>query len=144
MILKDSEIQFYTVLHYLLLTLLSVSYLLKKYVFSLIMKREFFLLQIHLYQQYPPSHSLIIRISFTQGLPCSFCKQKGHWKAQCPKLRHQNQAWKSGSQSLSNAHRPPQIYRPPQHNTAAVVSSDPITDLSTLAKQFQKFFSLQP
>ena len=28
---------------------------------------------------------------------CSFCKQKGHWKAQCPKLRYQNQVWKSGS-----------------------------------------------
>jgi len=24
---------------------------------------------------------------------CSFYKQKGHWKAQCPKLRQQNQAW---------------------------------------------------
>ena len=23
---------------------------------------------------------------------CSFCKQKGHWKAQCPKLRQHNQA----------------------------------------------------
>ena len=23
---------------------------------------------------------------------CSFCKQKGHWKAQCPKLRQQNQS----------------------------------------------------
>jgi hypothetical protein len=37
---------------------------------------------------------------------CSFCKQKGHWKAQCPKLRQENQVWKSGSQSQSNAHRP--------------------------------------
>jgi hypothetical protein len=37
------------VLHCLLLTLLSVSYWLKKYVFSLILKREFFLLQILLY-----------------------------------------------------------------------------------------------
>jgi len=30
---------------------------------------------------------------------CSFCKQKGHWKTQCSKLRQQNQAWKPGSQS---------------------------------------------
>jgi hypothetical protein len=30
---------------------------------------------------------------------CSFCKQKGHWKAQYPKLRQQNQAWKHDSQS---------------------------------------------
>ena len=36
----------------------------------------------------------------------SFCKQKGHWKAQCPKLRQQNQAWKPDSQSQSNVHRP--------------------------------------
>jgi len=28
---------------------------------------------------------------------CSFCKQKGHWMAQCPKLRQQNQAWKHDS-----------------------------------------------
>ena len=69
MILKDSEVQFYIVLHCLQLTLLLVSYWLKKYVSGLIPKRKFFLLQIHLYQQYPPSHSLIIRISLTQGLP---------------------------------------------------------------------------
>ena len=37
------------VLHCLLLTLLSVSYWLKKYVFNLILKRELFLLQILLY-----------------------------------------------------------------------------------------------
>ena len=29
------------------------------------------------------------RVGFDE---CSFCKQKDHWKAQCPKLRHQNQA----------------------------------------------------
>jgi hypothetical protein len=44
------------------------------------------------------------RVGFDE---CSFCKQKGHWKAQCPKLRQQNQAWKSSSQSQSNAHRSP-------------------------------------
>ena len=37
------------VLHYLLLTLLSVSYWLKKYIFSLILKKKFFLLRILLY-----------------------------------------------------------------------------------------------
>jgi hypothetical protein len=36
------------------------------------------------------------RVDFDE---CSLYKQKGHWKAQCPKLRHHNQAWKSGSQS---------------------------------------------
>jgi len=59
-------------------------------------------------------------------------------------LRHQNQAWKSGSQSQSNAHRPPQVYKPPHHNTAAVAFPGSITDPNTLAEQFQKFLSLQP
>ncbi|XP_022866162.1 uncharacterized protein LOC111385969 [Olea europaea var. sylvestris] len=51
------------------------------------------------------------RVAFDK---CSFCKHKGHWKAQCPKLRQSNQlqqqsqAWKPGNQSRSNAHRPPQ------------------------------------
>jgi hypothetical protein len=65
-----------------------------------------------------------------------------NWKSQCPKLRQHNQAWKHGSQSQSNAHRPPQGYKPPHHNTAAVDSSSSITDPSTLAEQFQKFLSL--
>jgi len=81
------------------------------------------------------------RVGFDE---CSFCKHKGHWKAQCPKLRQQNQAWKSGSQSQSNAHRSPQGYKPPHHNTAAVASPGSITDPNTLAEQFQKFLSLQP
>jgi hypothetical protein len=59
-------------------------------------------------------------------------------------LRQQNQAWKSGSKSQSNAHRPPQSYKPPHHNTATVVSSGHITDPNTLTGQFQKFLSLQP
>ena len=50
------------------------------------------------------------RVDFDE---CNLCKQKGYWKTQCPKLRHQNQAWKSDSQSQSNAHRPPQGYKPP-------------------------------
>jgi hypothetical protein len=73
------------------------------------------------------------RVGFDE---CSFCKQKGHWKAQCSKLRQQNQAWKSDSQSQSNAHRPPQGYKPPHHNTAAVASPGSITDPNTLAEQF--------
>jgi hypothetical protein len=59
-------------------------------------------------------------------------------------LRQQNQAWKLGSQSQSNAHRPPQGYKPPHHNTAAIASLGSITDPNTLAEQFQKFLSLQP
>ena len=50
---------------------------------------------------------------------------------QCPNLRQQNQVWKSGSQSQSNAHTPPNGYKPPHHNTAAGVSSGSITDSST-------------
>jgi hypothetical protein len=81
------------------------------------------------------------RVAFNK---CSFYKQKCHWKAQFPKLGQQNQAWKSGSQSQSNAHRPSQSYRQSHNNTAAVVSSGPINDPSTLAKQFQKFLFLHP
>jgi hypothetical protein len=66
----------------------------------------------------------------------SLYKQKGHWKAQCPKLRQQNQAWKSSSQSQSNAHKPPQGYKPPHHNTVAIASPGSITDPNTLAEQF--------
>jgi hypothetical protein len=73
------------------------------------------------------------RVGFDE---CNFCKQKGHWKAQCPKLRQHNQAWKPGNQSQSNAHRPPQGYKPPHHNTAAVASLGSIIDLNTLAEQF--------
>ena len=56
------------------------------------------------------------RIAFDK---CSFCKQKGHWKAQCPKLRNQNQSqpqsrsWKPINQTQSYANRPPQGYKPP-------------------------------
>jgi hypothetical protein len=59
-------------------------------------------------------------------------------------LRQQNQAWKSGNPSQSNAHRPPQGYKPQHHNTAAVASPGSITDPNILAEQFQKFLSLQP
>jgi len=59
-------------------------------------------------------------------------------------LRQHNQAWKPNSQLQSNAHRPPQGYKPPHHNTAAVAFLSSITDPSTLAEQFQQFLSLQP
>jgi hypothetical protein len=114
-----------------------VSYWLKKYVFSLILKRKFFSASNPSVLAVPskPFSNLqnkpYIRVGFDE---CSFCKQKGHWKAQCPKLRQQNQAWKSSSQSQSNAHRPPQGYKPPHHNTAAIASLGSITDPSNLAE----------
>ena len=43
-------------------------------------------------------------------------------------MRQHNQAWKDVSQSQSNAYRPPQGYKPPHHNTAAVPSLSSITD----------------
>jgi len=46
-------------------------------------------------------------------------------------LRQQNQIWKSGSQSQSNAHTPPNGYKPPHHNIAAEVSLGSITNSST-------------
>jgi len=42
----------------------------------------------------------------------------------------------SGSQSQSNARRPPQGYKPPRHNIAVVASPGSIIDPSTLAEQF--------
>ncbi|XP_062084857.1 uncharacterized protein LOC133790997 [Humulus lupulus] len=99
---------------------------------------------------------------------CSFCKQKGHWKAQCPKLvnrapqqqRHQlrppqfgNQPPHYGSQPQFGNHSQPRPYRPPQFNAAATVppsdsydfgasSSNPA--LAALSEQFQKFLTMQP
>ena len=49
------------------------------------------------------------RVSFDER---SFCKQKGHCKAKCPKLRNQNQSqqqfqtWKPSNQTQSYANRP--------------------------------------
>jgi hypothetical protein len=77
------------------------------------------------------------RVGFDE---CNFCKQKGHWKAQCPKLRQHNQAWKPGNQSQSNAHRPPQGYKPPHHNTAAVASQALLPILILLLSNFKSFF----
>ncbi|TXG60844.1 hypothetical protein EZV62_012207 [Acer yangbiense] len=101
---------------------------------------------------------------------CSFCKQKGHWKAQYPKIlnkasqqqqQQQPLPWKFGNQSQQ--HQPPtwkfgnhsqqQTYRPSQPNTAATVpsgsfgfdgpsSSNP--NMSALAEKFQKFLATQP
>ncbi|XP_062110328.1 uncharacterized protein LOC133822116 [Humulus lupulus] len=99
---------------------------------------------------------------------CSFCKQKCHWKAQCPKLvnratqqqRHQlrppqfgNQPPHYGSQPQFGNHSQPRPYRPPQFNAAATVppsdsydfgasSSNPA--LAALSEQFQKFLTMQP
>ena len=90
---------------------------------------------------------------------CSYCKEKGHWKSQCPKLRAQQQqsnsrppqqqfsTWKSNNQSQQRS------YRPSQPNTAAVVppsdsfasgSSSLTPSMSSLAEQFQKFLATQP
>ncbi|KAK0598489.1 hypothetical protein LWI29_035151 [Acer saccharum] len=96
---------------------------------------------------------------------CSFCKQKGHWKAQCPKLlnkaqqsqpqqqyqqkyQKQSPSWKLGNQSQQ---RP---YKPQQFNTAAIVpptnsfglgvSSCSNPTIASLTEQFQKFLATQP
>ncbi|XP_062103204.1 uncharacterized protein LOC133814230 [Humulus lupulus] len=77
---------------------------------------------------------------------CSFCKQKGHWKAQCPKLLNRAQSpnqsphWKSGNQP----HRP---LHSMSSNMEAIVppadsGSTPSTSIDTLTEQFQKFIAL--
>lgn len=98
---------------------------------------------------------------------CSYCKEKGHWKAQCPKLgrsnyngrpSHQKQShsnWKFDNQSQQQANQLQQhSYKSPMTYTAAVVpSSDSCTHesissstspMTSLAEQFQKFLTTQP
>lgn len=94
------------------------------------------------------------KVSFDE---CSFCKKKGHWKAQCPKLLNKGgtilphaphqQEWRQPSpqpQWRPGGHPQQRGYSP---NTAAVVpdsqtSSDP--NLAALAEQLQKFLVTQP
>ncbi|KAH7571721.1 hypothetical protein JRO89_XS04G0125500 [Xanthoceras sorbifolium] len=93
------------------------------------------------------------RVGFDE---CSFCKQKGHWKSQCPKLSNRAQQ----SQQQKYQFKPPQsvnqsqprTYRPPQFNTAAIVPSpDSIgfgspsstPTLASLSEQLQKLIAAQ-
>ncbi|KAL5750900.1 hypothetical protein ACOSP7_025503 [Xanthoceras sorbifolium] len=93
------------------------------------------------------------RVGFDE---CSFCKQKGHWKSQCPKLGNRAQQ----SQQQKYQFKPPQsvnqsqprTYRPPQFNTAAFVPSpDSIgfgspsstPTLASLSEQLQKLIAAQ-
>ncbi|XP_062086978.1 uncharacterized protein LOC133793695 [Humulus lupulus] len=109
-----------------------------------------------------PSPSVLVGVD-----ECSFCKQKGHWKAQCPKLvnrapsqqRHQlipqfgNQPPHYGSQPQFGNHSQPRPYRPSQFNVAATVPPSDLYDfgasssnpaLSALSEQFKKFLTMQP
>lgn len=89
---------------------------------------------------------------------CAFCKEKGHWKAQCPLLlskgkpqqqqRPQNTPWKPRQRpqpSQNNPWKPGNpsnqwTYRPPQSNNAvAAPSLDP-----NIFEQFQQFLTSQP
>lgn len=84
---------------------------------------------------------------------CSFCKNKGHWKAQCPKLLNKPQQtqqpsqWRSPSQFNQRSFKQ---FRPPTSNTNAVIPpSNESTSLSSpsvadLAEQFQRFLATQP
>ena len=73
----------------------------------------------------------------TNSDECNFCKQKGHWKAQCPKLLNQSPV---SSQQQRN-------HKPPQHsNTAALVPEVALPlnpNMVAFADQFQKFLSTQ-
>ncbi|XP_019416336.1 PREDICTED: uncharacterized protein LOC109327614 [Lupinus angustifolius] len=84
---------------------------------------------------------------------CSFCKEKGHWKAQCPKLLKKEQPYQPPQW------RPPQSkYRNFQHtsqssNVAAATAVSPSatpgmvhsgSNMSDLVEQFQKFLASQP
>jgi plasmid maintenance system antidote protein VapI len=63
---------------------------------------------------------------------CAFCKEKGHWKAQCPKL-----LLRSNSKNVMT----------PTSNVAAATSSYPseaTSQISDLAEQLQKLLATQP
>eukprot|EP00257_Ricinus_communis_P024689 XP_025012103.1 uncharacterized protein LOC112533881 [Ricinus communis] len=78
---------------------------------------------------------------------CGFCKQKGHWKSQCPKLgrgkqqqfhqqqQQQSHQWSYRSPPLHNG--PPLLPHP--HNALSTSSLDP-----SLIEQFQQFLASQP
>ncbi|KAL5753750.1 hypothetical protein ACOSP7_021970 [Xanthoceras sorbifolium] len=87
---------------------------------------------------------------------CSFCRQKGHWKSQCPKLGNRAPQ----SQQQKHQFKPPQSvnqsqprpYRPPQFNIAVVVpspdslgfgSSSSTPTLTSLSEQLQKLIAAQ-
>ncbi|MCI19656.1 gag-pol polyprotein, partial [Trifolium medium] len=59
---------------------------------------------------------------------CAFCKEKGHWKAQCPKLLRA---------SRTN-------FKTPSSNVAAHSPDQTTSQASNLIEQFQKFLSTQP
>ncbi|KAE9596296.1 putative transcription factor interactor and regulator CCHC(Zn) family [Lupinus albus] len=84
---------------------------------------------------------------------CSFCKEKGHWKAQCPKLLKKEQPYQPPQWRL-----PQSKYRTFQHtsqssNVAAATAVSPSatpgmvhsgSNMSDLVEQFQKFLASQP
>ncbi|XP_062100793.1 uncharacterized protein LOC133806717 [Humulus lupulus] len=111
-------------------------------------KMGLFLLRIPLSLQFLISQPPTINTAKVGYDECNFCKQKGHWKAQCPKLLNRVQSpnqsphWKSGNQP----HRP---LHSMSSNMAAIVpptdsGSTPSTSIDTLTEQFQKFIASQP
>ncbi|XP_073063790.1 uncharacterized protein [Primulina eburnea] len=84
---------------------------------------------------------------------CAFCKEKGHWKAQCPLLLSKGKGKPQQQKPQQQQHQPSQntpwkpgnpsnqwTYRPPQSNNAvAAPSLDPY-----LLEQFQQFLASQP
>jgi hypothetical protein len=59
---------------------------------------------------------------------CAFCKEKGHWKIQCPKLL---------KASRTN-------FKAPSSNVVAYPPGQTTSQASDLVEQFQKFLSTQP
>ena len=185
MILKDLEVQFCIVLHFFLLTQLSVSYGLKKYIFRTALNNDFKGLRglilhrsplfsvdsivnellaekIHL-QSYSEKKILSTSNHFVLVVPSksfSSNQNKPYIRVvfdECSSIsrkvirRLSVLSWdnrvKPGNLTINHNlmlidHL--EVTKTPQHNTAAAVSSGPFTDLSTIAKQFQKFLSLQP
>ncbi|MCH87852.1 hypothetical protein A2U01_0008733, partial [Trifolium medium] len=70
---------------------------------------------------------------------CAFCKEKCHWKTQCPKkLRANKKNFKSPSSNVAAVDAPSTIGSGSDH-----VYSSETTQISDIAEQLQKLFATQ-
>ncbi|RHN70428.1 putative transcription factor interactor and regulator CCHC(Zn) family [Medicago truncatula] len=73
---------------------------------------------------------------------CAFCKEKGHWKAQCPKLGRANRKNFRGPSSNVVAVAP-SASSTVGSSSGYAYSSDTASQLSDITEQLQKFLSTQ-
>jgi hypothetical protein len=69
---------------------------------------------------------------------CAFCKEKGHWKAQCPKLRANKKNFKSPSSNVDAVDAPSTV-----GSSSDRVYPSETTQISDIAEQLQKLLATQ-